>query len=292
MRHVISLSSIPPRFAHIGPTLASLVGQKSRPEAVELYIPRSYRRFPQWGGGLPPVPEGVTIVRVDEDLGPATKVLPAARAYRGQDIELLYCDDDYFYAPEWAGRFLAARKAHPEAAVCAGANTVVEIGRAWSADAPLPRAVKAPPHRQQFGVQFRRLMALARKPDANGPRLSLPARSLDRSGYADIALGLFGIALQPDFLDDVAFKIPPVLWTVDDVWISGHLARRGIPIWADKRLNLARSVLGVGVRHGLYFSVIEGADRQTADLACVDHMRATYGIWGGARCGEHSGGTG
>ena len=80
MRHVITLSTIPPRFAGIGPALRSLVAQRSRPEAVELYIPRSYRRFPDWGGGLPEVPEGVRIVRVDEDLGPATKILPAARA--------------------------------------------------------------------------------------------------------------------------------------------------------------------------------------------------------------------
>ena len=281
MRHIISLSTIPPRFAHIGPNLASLVGQKSRPEAVELYIPRSYRRFPQWGGALPQVPEGVTIVRVDEDLGPATKVLPAAKAYRGQHVELLYCDDDYFYAPDWAARFLAARKAHPEAAVCAAANTVASIGRGWSAAAPLPRAVLAPPHVEQIGFHLHRLLALTRKTDASRPRLGHMSRKLDRSGYADIALGFVGVALRPDFLDDAAYTIPPIIWTVDDVWISGHLSRRGIAIWADKGLNRARPVLGVGVRHGLFFSVIEGVDRQTADLACVDHMRATYGIWGG-----------
>ena len=39
--------------------------------------------FVQPGGGLPEVPEGVRIVRVEEDLGPATKVLPAAQAWRG-----------------------------------------------------------------------------------------------------------------------------------------------------------------------------------------------------------------
>ena len=38
MRHVITLSTIPPRFAGIGPALRSLVAQRSRPEAVELTI--------------------------------------------------------------------------------------------------------------------------------------------------------------------------------------------------------------------------------------------------------------
>ncbi len=90
MRHIISLTAIPPRFADLGLTLHSLLRQKSRPEAVELWIPHSYRRFPQWGGGLPDVPEGVTLRRVDVDYGPATKVLPALRERRGQAVEILY----------------------------------------------------------------------------------------------------------------------------------------------------------------------------------------------------------
>ena len=95
MRYVISLSTIPPRFASVGPCLNALLRQTARPEAVELYIPHSYRRFPQWGGGLPEVPAGVTIVRVDEDLGPATKILPAARAWRGQDVELFFVNSRF-----------------------------------------------------------------------------------------------------------------------------------------------------------------------------------------------------
>jgi hypothetical protein len=73
-RYVISLSAIPPRFAHLGPVLDSLLRQRPRAEAVLLYIPKSYRRFPEWDGALPDVPEGVEIRRVEEDLGPATKL--------------------------------------------------------------------------------------------------------------------------------------------------------------------------------------------------------------------------
>jgi hypothetical protein len=282
VRHVITLSTIPPRFADIGWTLHSMVRQQSRPEAVELYIPRSYRRFPQWGGALPAVPDGVTIRRTDADLGPATKILPAVRAYRGQEVELLYGDDDNLYAPDWAARFLAVRKAHPGAAVCAAGFTVQEIGRPWIADAPLPRAVRAPRAQEQAGYHLRRLVSVLRGPVKGQPRLRQKFRKMRRSGYTDIAEGFSGVALRPAFLDDdLIFTIPPVLWSVDDVWISGHLARRGVPIWADTGLNRAQEIADVRLNHALLFAVIDGLDRKAANLACVDHMRAVYGVWGG-----------
>ena len=281
MRQIITLSTIPPRFGAVGQTLQSLVLQRSRPEAIELYIPQTYRRFPQWGGGLPEVPEGVRIVRVAEDLGPATKILPAAKSYRGQDVDLVYVDDDHFYAPDWAESFRKVRKAYPDAAICAAATTVSRMGRNWRAEGPLPRAVMAPDYRHQLGFQARRLFGAIGGSVVTGPKLLAPFRKLDRSGYADIAEGYAGVAVRPGFLDDQAFVIPAVIWAVDDVWISGHLARRGIPIWADKGLNHARAVLPLSRMQPLYSAVIDGADRPAANLACVDHLRATYGIWGG-----------
>ena len=281
MRHVISLSTIPPRFDKIGPTLAALVRQRSRPEAVELYIPRSYRRFPQWGGGLPEVPHGVTIVRVDEDLGPATKVLPAARSWRGQGVVLLFLDDDHVAAPSWAGRHLRLRRQHPEAALCASGSTLERMGAAPNPGRRLPHGVVAPDGVEQLGFQLRRLAAVALEPLRGKPLLRPAFRRLDRSGYVDIAEGVGGVSLLPEAFDDAVWQIPPVLWTVDDVWLSGHLERRGIPIWADQSLNLVRKVGAIDATHALYRATIEGANREQANLACVNHMRQAYGIWGG-----------
>ncbi|MCX7286080.1 MAG: glycosyltransferase family A protein [Rhodobacterales bacterium] len=281
MRHLITLSTIPPRFGDIGHTLRSLLAQKSRPEAVQLYIPRSYRRFPQWGGGLPEVPEGVSIVRIDDDLGPATKVLPAVRAYRGQDIELLYVDDDNYYAPDWAARVLTLRQKHPKTALCAKGLTVQRIGRPWTAAGPLPRAVAAPAASQQFGYHFWRMLANARRSEPGKPEFRHWYRILDKSGYLDVAEGYAGVAIRPEYLDDAVFNIPPVLWAVDDIWISGHLTRCGIPIWADKSLNRSRVYAELRQQYPLFKAVLDGADRQQANLACVDYMRETYGIWGG-----------
>nr|MDJ0827496.1 glycosyltransferase family A protein [Rhodobacter sp.] len=112
---VITLSSVPPRFGKIGATLESLAGQGA--EKVLLYIPETYRRFPDWDGTLPKVPEGVEIRRLDEDFGPATKVLGAAREFRRQDVDLLFCDDDQRYGPGWAQTFLDLKARHPGAVI-------------------------------------------------------------------------------------------------------------------------------------------------------------------------------
>lgn len=281
MRHVISLSTIPPRFANIGPTLQGLLAQNSRPEAVELYIPKSYRRFPQWSGTLPSVPDGVTIVRTEEDLGPATKILPAARAYRGQNVELLYVDDDILFTKGWAQQSLSLRKAHPRTAICSASSKITRFGVNWVPDGPLPRTVPAPFQNRQLGLVLRRFAKRVLGIGRNGARKTLFAHKLQSSGYSDVAEGYGGVMVQPDFFDDLAYDIPQVLWSVDDIWLSGHLARRGIPIWADRSLNRGTVLLDTSDTHPLHKLVADGANRIAANLACVQHMRATYGIWGG-----------
>ncbi len=281
MRHVITLSTIPPRFANLGPTLQGLIAQTSRPEAIELYIPKSYRRFPQWGGALPEVPEGVTIVRTEEDLGPATKILPAARVYRGQEIELLYVDDDILFTKDWAKQSLSLRKAHPRTAICSASFTIWRFAQGWRADRPLPRAVSAPSKDHQPGAVFRRVLKRMLAIGGKGARVTPFTHKLRHSGYSDIAQGYGGVMVQPDFFDDLVYDIPQVLWLVDDIWLSGHLARQDIPIWADRSLNLGTVLLDTSDTYPLHRLVADGADRIAANVACIQHMRATYGVWGG-----------
>jgi hypothetical protein len=279
MRYVVSLSSIPPRFGKLGPALASLLNQSIRPLAVELWLPMSYRRFPDWDGRLPDVPEGVTIRRCETDFGPATKVLPAARAWRGTGVELLFCDDDHFFCADWAEQMQAVRSEHPDAALCGQAHHLSELCGIPVPSPRLPRSVKAARYQHQPSYQLRRLVErLAPRP---GPRLRLRHRKVARGGYADILAGCGGVAIKPEFLDDLAFDLPPVVWAVDDIWMSGHLERRGIPIWADPRLNQGLCVIEASQTSALMHAEIEGAGRRAANSACVAYMQETYGIWGG-----------
>lgn len=50
------------------------------------------------------MPAGVAILRVEDDLGPATKALYAARDLRGQAVDIVYGDDDHHYLPDWSQR--------------------------------------------------------------------------------------------------------------------------------------------------------------------------------------------
>jgi hypothetical protein len=281
MRHVITLSSVPPRFDRIGPVLQCLLAQKLRPEAIELYIPRTYRRFPEWGGGLPEVPEGVTIVRVEEDLGPATKVLPAARARRGQAIDILYVDDDRTYGRNMTRISLGLRKHLPCAAICGAGFSLRDRYDYLVPEDPVPRMVVERNSFMTLEHQWRRLLGALKSAASGRPRQRTLPKSIARSGYTDIAEGYSGVLIRPDFFDDAAFVIPPVLWAVDDIWLSGMLARRGIPIWADRKLYEFNMILEIGNVAALFDAEIDGAGRDEANRACVDYLRATYGVWGG-----------
>jgi len=105
--YAISLTSIPPRYPQLGPVLESLLAQRPAPDRVILSLPERYARFAP--AALPALPDGVDVLHVPQDEGPATKVLPAARALAGRVDRLIYCDDDWLMPPDWAARVLCAQ---------------------------------------------------------------------------------------------------------------------------------------------------------------------------------------
>lgn len=222
----------------------------------------------------------MTIIRTDDDLGPATKVLPAARAWRGQDVALVYVDDDRVFSEDWARRCLASGKDHPGAAIC-GAGFSIHQRYGHATGLAEPQAVAAVDPDVQPGFLMNRILRFFAPRGTRVAAMKASWQRFDRSGHVDIAEGYGGVMVRPDFFDDAAFSIPPVLWTVDDIWLSGMLTRRGIPIWADRELFRIREVIDTSTHFPLYKAVIEGADRNQANRACIDYMRETYGIWGG-----------
>lgn len=246
---IITLSSIPPRFAQLQPTLKSLLNQRIPAKEIRVHIPYQYRRFPQWDGNLPTVPEGVSIVRSKEDYGPATKILPAINHFRGQDVELLFCDDDRIYDQYWSTRFLAARALRPSC-------LIAEDGARGAAltDMPMPRAT-----RREKDWRYRMVRVAT---------LSLHRPPIWKtSGYASVFKGYGGALLRPEFLPAFAFETPEVLWTVDDTWLSGCLAANGVGIWihangpVSKERRIAR-------RDALLRYTHLNHSRRKADAAC------------------------
>ena len=268
---ILSLTTVPPRFPYVHENLNTLKRQSAEIAEINLYVARTYRRFDYGSKDLPKLPEGVNLRLIDEDLGPATKVLPACREYRGQDVRILFCDDDKVYDEDWAQRFLDAAERYPDCAICEEGsllNTPHYAADSWQS------AREPKPGYRQKGVFYR-----LRRAASLG--LWKPSKTVS-SGYVDILEGWGGVMVRPEFFDDTSFAIPDLLWTVDDVWLSGCLERQNIPIWLnaeDKVRSKGNSneVKEAALRNFVY----QGHGRIAANQACIRYFRETYGIWGG-----------
>ncbi len=266
---IISLTTIPPRMDKIAPTLRDLLQQSADVKEIRLYIPRSYKRFDFTPDDIPALPEGITLCLVDEDLGPATKILPAARDFQGQDVEILFCDDDQPYDSGWAQRFLDARKLQPGCCIVAngydlehrpaGAQYYIERDQA-------PRAKK---RIKGVGYRLFRLATL----------LQVKPRPFLEDGYVDILEGFRGVMIRPEFIPPEAFDIPDILWTVDDPWLSGHLTRNGVPIWLYADAPPWQQPYKAHFSDRLGAFVYKDHGRLEADTAVIEYFRNTYGIW-------------
>lgn len=274
---VVSLSTIPPRFPEIGTALNRLLAQDHPADEIHLYIPKHYRRFPEHAFCLPDVPDGITVKVVENDYGPATKVLPCARAHWGTRTRIVYCDDDRLPTRDWLQALLDATATRPQDALVSSGDTLEAYGLPMSNVPHLPRA-ELRSRRTDLRYYRERLRQFGLTA-CGKPPLAKPARRRYRSsGYVDFAQGLGGVSIRPEFLDQDDFDIPEVVWAVDDIWLSGAYARKGIGIWAASQAPLPPA--GAAARKsGLAESVIEDHDRQAADRACIAYMQNRYGIW-------------
>lgn len=275
--YVITLSSIPPRFDRLPETLRRLSAQTVPAKAIILYIPRSYTRFPDWDGKLPDVPATVEIRRTEQDQGPATKILPAMTDFAGQDVNILFCDDDMKYRPTWAAQFLNERNQRPDDCLVISGWNVSDETRDPGKAPHQPRAERSNSF-FDLGYHLRWLLRDLRKRLLKHPHAFLGRCQFSQSGYVDILEGFGGVMVRPGFLPETAENLPARIRAVDDVWLSGLATARGHPVWAiaaARQPDAPRHPLG----EDLASSVIEGATRIQADTEAIAYIQHTYGIW-------------
>jgi len=271
MRRIISFSTIPPRFPFLKESLKSLVAQQAADE-IRLYIPKAYRRFPEYNGELPDVPEGVKICQIEEDLGPATKILPACKEFRGQDVQILFCDDDGIFPSGWAKRLFDIQLKKSDQAVATWGRPIGDYVLNY---VPARRGTYANQIRLEHDIRYRAERVL-QKIFGYIP-LRRPIRS---SGYADVFFGVCGVVVRPDFFDDEAFNIPDVAWMVDDVWLSAQLARKDIPLYCPSRFPCPRSS-DAEEQDSLLDLEFQGSGRQELNRKAAQYCQEKYGIWKG-----------
>lgn len=258
---IITLTTIPPRLSEIGDTISSLRAQTARIDAIQLWIPRTYRRKEFQDFSIPTMPAGVDVMRCDFDYGPATKVLPAVRKYAGQDVNIIYCDDDEYYDPGFAQLLLDTSRQRPGEciAICGQNISTVEY------DAHIN------------GPAFKILSVLT---------LEMYRKIYKRKywedrpgiGPVDIAHGFGGVLVRPEFFGESVYDIPDVLWTVDDIWLSGQMQKQGISIYRAAERKMCRKTASASVADLTNLSY-QGYNRQKADLACVKYFRKNHAIW-------------
>jgi hypothetical protein len=192
-RLVVTLSTTPARARHLAATLRSLIDQTVAPDRIVLALPRVCRRD---GSAYPDpstlrLPGGVDILPCDDD-GPATKLLPALVVEPAACLVVV--DDDVIYPPDFIETLLAAHRATPRAVVGY-------------------RGVTLGP-----GVAF-------------GALRHVFATAVTARRPVDVLFGTWGYLVPPGALDAAVADFsgaPEAVRNVDDVWIAGHLARRGV----------------------------------------------------------------
>jgi len=101
MKVIISLTSVPSRFQHLGPVLERLCKQTCH--EIWINIPSKYNRFPEWDGVIPEslysIDPKIKVNSGCEDFGPGTKFIAPALGLSPDDL-IVYLDDDTNYDPK------------------------------------------------------------------------------------------------------------------------------------------------------------------------------------------------
>jgi len=212
-RVVVSLTSTPARIAWLRPTLASLLDQSLRPDAIALNLPLHCERDGRAyaiPAALRSFPE-LRIERCERDLGPATKLIPTLARESDPETCVVAVDDDQIYPRGMLENLVRWSLALPDAALC---------------------------HR---GFRLPRALEHARRDTRLAERLAAPEP-------IEVIQGSAGYLVKPRFFGPALLDYcgaPASARSRDDVWISGQLARAGIARFvvplAAARSRLARN---------------------------------------------------
>lgn len=266
---VISLTTIPPRMGLILPTLRDLLAQTADVAEVRLNIPRTYRRFDFDPADIPDYPDGVRVCLVDEDYGPATKVSPTAREFMGQDVEILFCDDDQHYPEGWAQQFVEARRAHPDACIAETGFQLYDRARHKAPDGVEALVPRAQLRKKGLGYRLYRLATLGRRQPS----------TFGTAGYMDGFKGYRGAMIRPEFLPPAAYDLPDIMWTHDDVWLSGQMAASNVGVWGFVSDAPWRAPYSAERVNALLDWTYKDHGQAEARALLIAYFRKEHGLW-------------
>jgi hypothetical protein len=263
---VISLTTIPPRVKYLKYMINSLKRQTRKPDRVELYLPREYKYRSFTQSELANIPCEFTVVNCD-DVGPATKILPALKSHRGRNVTIVYCDDDRVYPINWLERLLNVSGMKPDYAI---------------ADECMPIKMPVMHYRgvkKDWRYRFKRGLSLG---------LYHPHHFNDRYKVRnpDIVEGFGGVLVKPSFFSDRVFDVPSKCWAVDDIWLSANLNLAGTPVhYCDVDRKYKGTPLEIGgqdlgrMEDSLTTSSFDEKTRVILNYEAIDFCINNLGVW-------------
>ncbi|PYL55263.1 MAG: hypothetical protein DMF29_03375 [Verrucomicrobia bacterium] len=212
-RVIASFTTMPDRIGNLEPTIRSLLEQTRPPDEIVLAIPQfSVRQKTEYI--VPAYLEGIPrlrILRCEKDWGPATKFIPVIQeelaANRGRTL-IMVVDDDRVYPRDAFEIFLHYHNKMPDAALCFRGG-LIPRNFVWF----LPKIFRA--------SQIRETKRVA------------------------VITGTAGYFIQPRFFDSALWdysSAPASAFYMDDIWISGCLARCGVEKYVVPASSMMRTV--------------------------------------------------
>jgi len=212
-RVIASLSTVPGRINNLTPTIRSLLKQTRPPDEIILAVPefsiREERPYvvPEYLLRLP----SLRILHSEKDWGPATKFIPIIReelAAGRKDTLMMIVDDDRVYPRDALATYLYYSAQLTGAALC-------------FRGAAMPQTLDWRDAAMIKGKELREPQSVA------------------------VITGCGSYLIQPKFFDESLWdysKAPQAAFYMDDIWISGWLARRNVKRYAVPASAMMRSV--------------------------------------------------
>jgi hypothetical protein len=200
IKKIISLTVLPSRLEHIGGTISSLLNQGETPDEVCVWLPKNPIRDNRTIDKIPNFLKHDPIrTEFVEDVGPATKLIPALRKYwNDKETIIVTADDDIEYPREWFGGLIEYSKILKDASLGYRGRKFFGIG-------PLK-------------LYFYDLAKL------------YFGHKRDEPKKVDLITASWGCLYKVKFFTEEVFSLDlntPMFFT-DDIWFQGSLAKNGI----------------------------------------------------------------
>ena len=212
-RVITSFTTTPDRIGNLEPTIRSLLEQTRPPDEIVLAIPEfSIRQKTKYvvPAYLEKFPR-LRILRCEKDWGPATKFIPVIQEELASNRDralIMIVDDDRVYPRNALELFLHYHNEMPDAAL-GFRGALIPRNFVWF----LPKIYRA--------------------------------SQIQETKRVAVITGTAGYFIQPRFFDSALWDYstaPASAFYVDDIWISGHLSRRGIKKYVVPASSMMRSV--------------------------------------------------